>query len=178
MKKIQIGVIGSAGPEEYSNSKYKISILDVAQKVGFYLACEKAIVVTGGKGGVMESAARGAKSAGGTTVGVISGARGSSNKYTDIEVRSGMQASGMDELTLVLMCDAVIVIGGGAGTLQEITIAYRNNIPIVTLPITGGWSQKVSGKYLDERKSFKIRPAQDELSAVKKAIRYALKNKN
>ncbi|MHB8904052.1 MAG: SLOG cluster 4 domain-containing protein, partial [Patescibacteria group bacterium] len=78
-----------------------------------------------------------------------------------------------DELTLVLMCDALIVIGGGAGTLQEIAIAYRNNKPIIALDYLGGWGEKLAGKYLDERKRIFIKSAKTPAEAVS----LVLKNK-
>lgn len=170
-KKLQIGVIGSAGPKEYKSWNYPEDLMIKAEKVGNLLAKKGAIVVTGGKSGIMEAAARGAKKAEGETVGVIMGSkRFKSNKFTDIEVLTGMKATGLDELILVLMCDALIVLGGGAGTLQEIAIAYRNNKPVVALNNTGGWSKKLCGQYLDDRKRAKIITAQTPEQAVTKAI--------
>lgn len=147
-------------------------VYKLAEEVGFLLGKAGAVVVTGGKSGVMESAARGAKKAGGTTVGVVKGKqRLTSNDYTDVEVLSGMSADGMDELLIVTMCDALIVVGGGAGTLEEISIAYRNKKPVVALSKTGGWAAKVASQYLDERKLVKILVAKTPVDAVKKAIK-------
>jgi len=167
-RKIQIGVIGSAGQDDYKNNcGASEEMIIIAKEVGKLLAKANAVVVTGGKDGIMEAAARGAKIAGGLTVGVIKGRdRFMSNQYIDIEVLSGMIADGFDELTLVLMCDALIVIGGGAGTLQEIAIAYRNNKPIVVIDYLGGWGKKLAGEYLDERKKVIIKSAKNPNEAV------------
>lgn len=173
-KKLQIGVIGSAGKDDYENSgAASEKMILAAEEIGKLLAEANAIVITGGKDGIMEAAAKGAKLAGGITVGIIKGKdRFRSNNYTDIEILSGMTADGFDELTLVLMSDALIVIGGGAGTLQEIAIAYRNNKPIVALDYLGGWGEKLSGKYLDERKNIFIQSAKTPAEAVN----FVLKN--
>jgi uncharacterized protein (TIGR00725 family) len=132
---------------------------------------QNAAVVTGGKSGVMEAASKGASENGGLTIGVVKGPkRGSSNAYVDIECISGMASDGLDELLLVNMCDAVIVIGGGAGTLEEIAIAYRNKKPIISLSAGKGWGDKLAGLYIDERKNEKILFATTPLIAVKKAL--------
>jgi len=170
-KKLQIGVLGWAGIEEYSIGGPSKNELAIAEKVGFLLAKNGAAVITGGKGGVMESASRGAKMGNGTTVGVITGPRGTSNKWTDIEIVTGSKIAGFDEVLIPLMCDAVIVVGGGAGTLQEICVSYRNNIPIIVISKTFGWAQKIiDEKYLDSRKTVKILLAKNAEDAVKKAI--------
>ena len=167
-KKLQIGVIGFAGPEEYpKNAVPPARIYTAAEAVGFLLAKKGAIVITGGKSGVMESAAKGARKAGGITVGVVKGrTRFLSNAFTDIEVLTGAAADGFDEFALVTMCDAFIVIGGGAGTLEEIAIAYRNGKPIVALENTGGWAEALAGTFLDDRKRIKISTAKDPKDAV------------
>jgi uncharacterized protein (TIGR00725 family) len=174
-RKIQIGVIGYAGVVEYPKGRApKESIYQDAERVGFLLAEKGAIVVTGGKSGVMEYAARGARKANGVTVGVIKGnQRFRSNDFTDVEIVTGMTADGFDELLLVSMCDALIAIGGGAGTLEELAIAYRNKKPVIVLEKTGGWADKTSRTYLDERETMKIKSAATPEEAVGKAIKYS-----
>lgn len=171
-RKLQVAVIGSAAQSEYrKGGGASLAMQKSAEEVGFLLAKQGAIVVTGGKGGIMEASARGAKRAGGTTVGVVKGnRRGVANKFTDIEVLTGMEADGLDELFLVLMSDALIVLGGGAGTLQEIAIAYRNKKPIVVLDGMGGWGAKLVGQFVDERRSVKLVGAKSPKEAVKKVF--------
>lgn len=176
-KKLQIGVIGYAGIEEYPKEKApNEEIYKAAERVGFLLAEKGAIVVTGGKGGIMESAAIGAKKANGTTVGVIKGnQRFRSNNFTDVEILTGMAADGFDEFMLVMMCDVLITIGGGAGTLEEIAIAYRNKKPIIALEKTGGWADKTILECLDERETIKVSAVKSPEEAVEKALELAKK---
>jgi uncharacterized protein (TIGR00725 family) len=168
MRKLQIGVIGSAGPEEYPRgAKPDKAIFDISEELGRLIARNGMILITGGKGGIMEAACRGAKSENGITVGVVKGKdRNTSNGYVDVEVVSGMDGCG-EESMLVLMCDGLISVGGGAGTLQELTIAYRNAKPAVLLDTVPGWSKTLSGKYLDGRKTIRMRRAKTAQKAVK-----------
>jgi uncharacterized protein (TIGR00725 family) len=157
MKKYQIGIIGSAGDEEYLNKeKQRTRIYKTAKKLGQIVASKGAILITGGKGGIMESANKGAKSKNGITVGFVRGKeRFTSNDFTDIEVVSGMEGCG-EETMLILSCDGIIAVGGGAGTLQELSIAYRNKKPVVILDCGYGWASKLANSYLDERRKVKF----------------------
>jgi uncharacterized protein (TIGR00725 family) len=174
-RKLQIGVIGYAGPQEYPKGKApKRGVYKIAEEVGSRLAKQGAIVITGGKSGVMEAAARGAQKLGGITLGVVKGnKRFLSNRFTDVEVLTGMAADGFDEFVLVTMCDVFIVIGGGAGTLEEIAIAYRNKKPIIAIGDTGGWADKLMGTFLDERETGLILVAKNAKDAVSQALRLA-----
>ena len=94
-------------------------------------------------------------------------------KSVDIVIASGLERGGGRELALILSCNAVIALSGGSGTLTEMAIAYQANIPVIALTGSGGWSQKLAGKYLDERKRIKIKTAKTPTEAVKKAIQLA-----
>ena len=172
-KKYQIGIIGSAGNDDYNGAQGASgSMMAEAEKIGRLLAENDAVVVTGGKSGIMEAGAKGAKEAGGQTIGVIKGTkRFMSNAFTDIEVISGMEGDGFDELLLVNMCDALIVIGGGAGTLEEIAIAYRNRKPIIALTTQAGWAKELADRFLDSRNTIRIESADSAEEAVDKALR-------
>lgn len=169
---MQIGIIGSAGPEEYpKNGKPCNRIFNLAEKTGKLIAKSGAILITGGKRGIMESSSRGAKKQGGITVGIISGnKRGKSNKFIDVEIVSNMLTTG-EESTLISCCDGIIAIGGGAGTLQELAIAYRTKKPIVAITGVNGYSSKFAGKYLDDRKLIKIKSAKTPKEAVSLLMR-------
>ncbi len=173
-KKLQIAIIGSAGKDDYlGNNGGSDSLMEkLAEEIGFLLAQKNIIVITGGKSGIMNFASLGAKKGGGTTVGVIKGKnRFTSNEYTDVEVISGMEADGLDEVLLSFMSDGCIVIGGGAGTLQEVALFYRNNKPIVVLGGSGAWADKLSEiDFLDERKRIKIITALNAEDSVDKII--------
>lgn len=100
------------------------ALLELAEEVGAGLARHGAVVVTGGLGGVMEAACRGARAAGGTTLGILPGEdRAAANAFVDVAV-----ATGLGELRnglVVRAADAVVAVGGGYGTLSEIALALK-----------------------------------------------------
>ena len=107
--------------------------LAAAEEVGRLLAAGDHTVVTGGYGGVMEAASRGA--AGTTVVGILSGAdKSAANQYVTVAVPTGMGE--MRNALIVRTADAVICVGGSWGTLSEVALAVRTGVPVVML---GGW---------------------------------------
>lgn len=107
----------------------------LAREVGRLVAEEGATLVCGGLSGVMEAASRGAREAGGTTIGILPGHdRAAANPYLDHVVTTGMGHA--RNLAVVSSGDAVIAIGGGYGTLSEIGLAATLGRPVVVL---GGW---------------------------------------
>jgi uncharacterized protein (TIGR00725 family) len=106
--------------------------LEAAEETGRLLAERGAVVVCGGLGGAMESACRGARSSGGTTVGILPGTdRSDANPYVQIALPTGL-AEGRN-LLVVRSADAVIAVGGAYGTLSEIAFALRAGTPVVGL---------------------------------------------
>jgi uncharacterized protein (TIGR00725 family) len=123
-ERIQIGVLGasSCGPD----------IEEAAYRVGREIARQGAVLLCGGLGGVMMAAARGAKDAGGLTVGILPGSSASdANPYVDLRVVTDMGHA--RNVVLVRSADAVIAVSGGYGTLSEIAIARKIGIPCVGL---------------------------------------------
>ena len=119
---------------------------------GRRLIAEGYRLVTGGRGGVMEAACRGAREAeawcDGDIVGILPGRDPSrANPYVDIPIATGLQ---MARNLVVANSEAVIAVGGGAGTLSEIAFAWQLNRPIVALEIPG-WSGELGGLRLDDR---------------------------
>lgn len=103
-----------------------------ASAVGRLIAQRGAVLVCGGLGGVMAAAARGAKEAGGLTVGILPGADpADANASIDVALATGMGE--MRNALIVRAAQAVIAIGGGWGTLSEIALARRSNTPVVGL---------------------------------------------
>ena len=122
---IQISVVGSGADAE-----------ERAEEVGRLLAERGCVVVTGGRGDVMAAAARGAKSAGGTTIGILPGeTRAGANEWTDYAVVTGIGHA--RNLAGVASGDAVIAVGGRWGTLAEIGFARVLSRPVVVLE--PGW---------------------------------------
>lgn len=103
-----------------------------AHAVGAELARAGAIVITGGRGGVMEAASRGAAGAGGLTVGLLPGAtREEANRWVTVALPTGLGE--LRNGLIVRAADAVIAIGGAYGTLSEIALALRARTPVVGL---------------------------------------------
>jgi uncharacterized protein (TIGR00725 family) len=103
--------------------------------VGRGLAEAGFTVVTGGEGGAMEAASRGAREAGGTVVGVLPGTdRSRANVHADITVASGIGHA--RNLAVVASADVVVAVGGEWGTLSEIALAGVLGRPVVAL---AGW---------------------------------------
>jgi uncharacterized protein (TIGR00725 family) len=103
-----------------------------ARAVGRLIAERGAVLVCGGLGGVMAAAARGAKEAGGLTVGILPSADpADANASIDVALATGMGE--MRNALIVRAAQAVIAIGGGWGTLSEIALARRTNTPVVGL---------------------------------------------
>jgi hypothetical protein len=116
---------GQCGAAEYAS----------AMEVGRLVAEAGATLVCGGLSGVMEAAARGAKEAGGRTIGILPGHdRSLANPYLDFVVTTGIGHA--RNLAVVSSGDAVIAIGGSYGTLSEIGLAGRVGRPVVIL---SGW---------------------------------------
>jgi uncharacterized protein (TIGR00725 family) len=84
----------------------------------------------------------------------------------DITIATGLERGGGREFGLILSCDAIITIGGGSGTLTEMAIAYQANIPIIAMKTTGGWSDKLAGEYIDDRKRSLVLAAETPADAV------------
>jgi uncharacterized protein (TIGR00725 family) len=131
MVSTQVSVIGSGKENEAP-----------AEEVGRLLAGRGCTVVTGGLGEVMSAAARGAKSVGGTTIGVLPGERlADANDWVDYAVATGIGHA--RNLAVVASGHAVIAVGGSWGTLAEIAFARRLGRPVVILE--PGWHLEGEG---------------------------------
>jgi hypothetical protein len=131
MARAQVAVIGSGAAGEAQ-----------AEAVGRLLAERDVTVVTGGRDEVMAAAARGAKSAGGTTIGILPGeTREGANEWLDHVVVTGVGHA--RNLAVVASGDVVIAVGGAWGTLSEIALARVLGRPVVLLE--PGWAVEGEG---------------------------------
>lgn len=127
----RVAVIGAAdaADDEYA----------VALELGNALAERGAIVVCGGRGGVMEAVSRGAHEAGGIVVGILPGREeAEANEWVTIPLATGMGEA--RNALVVRGGQAVVSVGGGWGTLSEIALARKMGLPVATLgrpPATG-----------------------------------------
>jgi uncharacterized protein (TIGR00725 family) len=124
---VQVAVCGPSDCDE--------QVADAAREVGRLLAERGAVLLCGGYGGVMAAAAEGAHRAGGTVVGILSGATGEgANPHLSIVLPTGLGEA--RNALIVKAADAVIVVGGSWGTLSELALARRRGVPVVSLH---GW---------------------------------------
>lgn len=154
---MKVSIIGSAKSSGYSSEAEQMAIA-----LGEKLA-EKRHTILYGPELEMPSlsylAAKSAKKHGGMTIAIAIGKARTPFYdpmaagfviYTDAAGGAGR------EVVLINSSDGVLSIGGGSGTLTELAIAYMNAIPIVSMANSGGWSDKLIGHYLDDRKKYKI----------------------
>ncbi len=119
-----IAVIGGSSPTAGEAS--------LAGGVGRALAEAGAVLVCGGRGGVMEAACRGARRAGGTTIGILPGPDASeANPYVDISIVTGIGEA--RNAIIARTAEVAIAVGGSYGTLSEIALALGFGTPVVGL---------------------------------------------
>ncbi len=141
------------------------SALEAAEAVGVGLARAGAILVCGGLGGVMEAACRGARGAGGTTVGLLPGTdRVAANRWVEIALPTGLGE--LRNGLMVRAADALIAVGGEWGTLSEIALALKVGKPVIGLESWELGRGGVPGEGMVV--------ARDPEDAVKRALRHAL----
>ena len=129
-----IGVIGGG--------KCSRKVARLAEEVGRELAERGATVICGGLGGVMESVCKGAREAGGQTIGILPGnSPADANPYVDIPIVTGMGE--MRNVVIIKSARAVIAIDGEYGTLSEIGHALKRGIPVIGLST---WALSKEGK--------------------------------
>lgn len=138
--------------------------LRLAEEVGRELAWRGAVVVTGGLGGAMEAASRGAKAAGGTTMGILpSSDRSDANAWVDVAVPTGL-GEGRNAL-VVRAADAVVAVAGEFGTLSEIALALKLGKPVVGLST---WELRRDGEPVDA-----VVVAANPVDAAERAVQLA-----
>lgn len=170
MRKLQIAVLGS------SKAICTKKAYQYAEKAGELLAQKDCIVLTGGGLGVMEAALKGAKKYGGMTLAIVPWEdKNRVNDYADMVVATGI---GWSRNSINLnSCDGAIVVGGGAGTLNEVTYAYMQSKPCVTISTSGGMAKEISDTYFDIRHTEKIYGCKNAQEAVEKLLELIKKNK-
>ena len=152
-----IGVIGGGSCSQ--------DVAKVAEVVGEELARRGAVLICGGLGGVMEAASKGARKAGGQTIGILPGNNAAdANSHITIPIVTGMGE--MRNVIIVKSARALIAIEGEYGTLSEIGHALKNNVPVIGI---NTWELNKQGKVVDG-----IIIADGARDAVKKAMALAI----
>lgn len=134
---------------------------DDAERAGAAAAAAGAVLVCGGLGGVMEAACRGARSGGGTTVGILPGEdRAAANPWVQVAIPTGLGEA--RNALIVRAADAVVAVGGGWGTLSEIALAMKRGMPVVGVRT---WEARSAGRAVEG-----ILHARDGQAAVELAL--------
>lgn len=141
-----VAVIGSARVEDPTLQTTLRELGAALMESGFRL-------VTGGLGGTMSLVSEGARSssswAEGRIIGIVpSYCHAEANPFCDIVIPSGLQVG--RNLLVVSTADVVVAVGGGAGTLSEIALAWQLKRPVIALG-SDGWAGRVAGERLDQR---------------------------
>ena len=156
-----VAVIGDGDPRGPDAQR----VLEWAEEVGQVLARGGATVVTGGLGGVMRAASRGAASAGGVTMGLLPSADTTdANEYVSIPIATGLGV--VRNFVVVTASDAVVAVGGRHGTLSEIGLALRMGRHVVAL---GSWRVESEHRLGGPR----VHRARDPREAAELALRLA-----
>lgn len=135
-----IGVIGGSTCEE--------EICKIAYRVGKLIAKNKCVLASGGLGGVMLHASKGAKDAGGLTIGILPYGKEEANPYIDIAIPTyyGLARNHL----LVRSADVLIAIDGFVGTLSEISFALNEGKTVIALNSWKLEKEKITkGKYIE-----------------------------
>jgi uncharacterized protein (TIGR00725 family) len=156
-----VAVVGDGdprGPEAHR-------VLEWAEELGQLLARGGAVVITGGLGGVMRAASRGAAGAEGLTIGILPGdSAADANEYVRIPVATGLGVG--RNIVVVTSADAVVAVGGRHGTLSEIGMALRQGRQVVAL---GSWRIETDQPFSGPR----LHRARDPREASQMALRLA-----
>ncbi|AEB09803.1 TIGR00725 family protein [Desulfobacca acetoxidans] len=124
---VYIAVIGG--------SKATGGILPVAWQIGQEIARRGAVLLCGGLGGVMSTAARGAQEAGGVSIGILPGPdRQDANPYLTYSLPTNLGHA--RNVLIAHSADGLIAVDGEYGTISEAAIALKLGKPVVGLSVT------------------------------------------
>jgi uncharacterized protein (TIGR00725 family) len=145
---MQIGVIGS------NSSQCSEELYDFAYQLGLFLGRKGNTVLNGGMQGVMEAVSKGvqdSKNVNSKVIGILPFDNDmKANEFLDIVIPTGIGFA--RNSVLVLSSDILIALGGGAGTLNEISYAWQFGKKVFCYTGSDGWSKKLAGQNLDSRK--------------------------
>ncbi len=164
-RKIQISVIGDSTATKQQ--------LVIAHELGKQLAKKDVAILCGGRSGIMNAVSKGACEEGGIVIGILPSDDGrDANEYLTINIPTNM---GFSRNSIVSMAsDAVIVIGGRVGTLNEMTFAWMWGKPIISIVDKSfnqdSWGIKLAGQKIDDRRDDKVHKAESVDEAVDLAL--------
>ncbi len=161
MRRPQISIIGSASGHA--------ELMALASELGEAIVDRGWRIVCGGLTGVMHAVAEGAQrsqhATGGDVIGLLPSLDpATASPHIDVVIPTGMQYA--RNVLVVNAADVVVAIGGGAGTLSEIAVAWQLHKPIVALACSEGWAAELAGRRLDQRREDPIHRAMSVAEAV------------
>ncbi|BAA29327.1 TIGR00725 family protein [Pyrococcus horikoshii] len=163
---IQIAIAGSSDekPLEVAVRKTKEFIKALPSDV---------ILMTGGRGGIMEVASEEFRKKGGIVVGILPYSD-NGNRFNTVRVKTGLnpvERSGV----LIESADVLVVLGGGVGTMIEALMAYNLGIPVIVITGTGYASDRLmelaKEGYFDHKRIVKVIFTDDPKEAAKLALK-------
>jgi uncharacterized protein (TIGR00725 family) len=151
MRRLLAAVIGS--------TRASADQLALAHLLGEALVDEGFRVLTGGLGGVMDAALRGARAStryqSGDTLAILPTYRlGDASDAADVAICTGMNHA--RNTILIASSSVVLAVGGRSGTLEELALAWELGRPIVCVGTTDGWATRLAGERLDDRRNDKL----------------------
>lgn len=144
-------------------------VLALAEELGARAMTAGLRIVTGGRGGVMAAASRGARTCEawteGSVLGILPGDEATqANPWVDIALPTGLGIA--RNVLVVRAADVVVAVAGGSGTLSEVALAWQLGRPVIALAPSGGWAARLAGETLDARRSDRVHPVQTPAEAV------------
>jgi hypothetical protein len=151
-----VAVIGASNATEWE--------LLTAEEVGRRIAEAGCVLVCGGLGGVMNAAARGAETAGGTSIGILPGDdRDAAGRHLTVAVTTGFGEA--RNAIVARSADAVIAVGGEFGTLSEIALALKMGTPVIGM---GTW--ELGRDDLDRDPIIRAETPDEALAALRRVL--------
>jgi len=145
------------------------AIYNLALRVGSLLAENGFVVVSGGRGGVMEAVCRGAKMHNSLTLAFLPGFNfDEANDFVDLVIPTGLGYA--RNAINVLASEVVISISGGYGTLSEIGLALAYNRHVIILSGSGGVSDFAAKWFGDDKKVLVVDSPEKAVEAVKSLL--------
>jgi hypothetical protein len=144
-----IAVIGSGATDGSS--------FETARAVGRCIGLARCHLICGGRGGVMAAACQGHREGRvgvdprGVTIGVLPGSDAAeANPFVDVVIPTGFGLA--RNAIIVCAAEGVVAVAGGSGTLSEIALAWQMGRPIAVIASSGGWSERLAGEPLDDKR--------------------------
>lgn len=151
-RKRQVVIIGDSAEFPEKNQ--------AAHQIGRFIAKKRWVLINGGRGGVMQASSEGAFQENGTVVAIIPDTElDQANPYASIVIPSGIGFA--RNYTNALSGDVIVVIGGGTGTLCELSYAWQANKPIIACSFIDGCSKDYAGKKMDYRRETPVLEAKN-----------------